>query len=107
MNEKKHLYQQTLQELETAQSELEAVTNINDDDDDDEDNLVFPENDSEKIALAEKKLTDVKEILELHKADLDEEEALLNDMLRVQKSSRSSCSKDVAQKFVKIFPIER
>jgi hypothetical protein len=49
----------------------------------------------------------VKEALELFKSDLEEEEARLADLIRTKKSSRASCSKEVAVTFLNLFPIER
>jgi hypothetical protein len=120
VNEKQSLYQLTLQDLENAQKELEVATNLHDEDDeDDEDNLGFQNTDrsfppsspnhssSERIVKAEKRILEVKELLELYKADLEEEESLLADLIRSKKSSRASCSKEVAVAFLRLFPIER
>jgi hypothetical protein len=62
---------------------------------------------SERILSAEKKILELKEVLELFKSDLEEEEARLTDLIRTKKSSRASCSKDVAVTFLSLFPIER
>ena len=62
---------------------------------------------SERIVNAEKRILEVKEALELFKADLEDEEARLTDLIRTKRSARASCSKDVAVAFLNLFPIER
>jgi hypothetical protein len=62
---------------------------------------------SERIAAAETRLNEVNEMLKVYKTDLEEEEALLADLVRAQKSTRTTCSKEVALKFLELFPLAR
>lgn len=61
----------------------------------------------ELVERSQRRLQEAKDQLEAATAELEEAQELLDDLIRSERSARSSCKPDVARSFLQLFPRTR